>query len=81
MALLPSPDAATDALVERALARLLERAPQALASPKRREALARLALCSDFAVDTLCRQPALLASLDAAAGDAPDLPPGAEPDW
>lgn len=81
MALPPSPDAATDALVERALARLLERAPQALASPKRREALARLALCSDFALDTLCRQPALLDSLDAGGGETPELPPGAEPDW
>lgn len=81
MAHSPTPAAATDALVERALARLHERAPQALASPKRREALARLALCSDFAIDTLCRQPALLGSLDSATGEAPELPPDAQPDW
>ena len=61
------PDAATDSqldsLVERALSRLAERDPAALADPARRARLARLALCSDFAIDTLCRQPELAATL------------------
>lgn len=77
-----APDAAADALVSRALARLAERAPAALKDPARREALARLALCSDFAIDTLCRQPGLLDSLDRRPGDqAPALEPDAPADW
>ena len=63
---MPDLDADLAALLERAMARLAERAPDALADPVRRGRLAQLALCSDFAVDTLCRQPALAISLDAA---------------
>ncbi|MCX7034771.1 MAG: bifunctional [glutamate--ammonia ligase]-adenylyl-L-tyrosine phosphorylase/[glutamate--ammonia-ligase] adenylyltransferase [Arenimonas sp.] len=77
----PSLDPVLSALVERALARLVERAPGALASPARRDALARLALCSDFAIDTLCRQPELLDSLDAPFAAPPALDPGHEADW
>ncbi len=69
------------ALVERALSRLTERAPTALADPVRRAALARLALCSDFAIDTLCRQPELINALDTPGEPAPDLPPGQDADW
>jgi glutamate-ammonia-ligase adenylyltransferase len=69
------------AQVERALARLVERAPEALREPARHEALARLALCSDFAIDTLCRQPALLDSLDAPFAAPPALEAGNEADW
>ncbi len=76
----PSLDSTSSLLVERALARLAERAPDALINPARRAALAKLALCSDFAIDTLCRQPELLDTLD----DAPAallLEPGQEADW
>lgn len=69
------------ALIERALARLAERAPGALDSPTRREQLARLALCSDFAIDTLCRQPHLLDALDDAYAPPPALAAGEEADW
>ena len=72
---------ALSALVDRALARLSERAPGALASPARREALASLALCSDFAIDTLCRQPEVIESLDAPFAPPPALDAGHEADW
>ncbi len=75
-----SPDPALTALVERALARLSERAPSALSDPLRREALAKLARCSDFAIDTLCRQPELLESLDGPPAPLA-LEPGQEADW
>ena len=81
---MPSPadtESALALLVERALARLAERAPGALDSPTRREQLARLALCSDFAIDTLCRQPHLLDALDDAYAPPPALAAGEEADW
>jgi glutamate-ammonia-ligase adenylyltransferase len=81
MATLPPLDPALAALVERALARLAERAPTALEDPARRAALAKLALCSDFAIDTLCRQPELIETLDAPGEPAPELAPGHEADW
>jgi glutamate-ammonia-ligase adenylyltransferase len=74
-------DPTLSVLVDRALARLAERAPGALASPARREALGRLALCSDFAIDTLYRQPELLATLDAPFAAPPELTAGHEADW
>ena len=74
-------DAAIAAHVERALARLAERAPAALADPGRRAALAALALCSDFAIDTLVRQPELLDTVDAARCERPVLAADAEADW
>ena len=72
---------ALSALVDRALARLAERAPGVLDSPARREALGQLALCSDFAIDTLCRQPELLGTLEAPFAAPPALEPGHEADW
>ncbi|MFY2762779.1 bifunctional [glutamate--ammonia ligase]-adenylyl-L-tyrosine phosphorylase/[glutamate--ammonia-ligase] adenylyltransferase [Arenimonas sp. MALMAid1274] len=77
----PSSEAALAALIDRALARLAERAPQALATDARRAAIESLALCSDFAIDTLCRQPDLLDSLDQAQVERPALSPGQEADW
>ena len=47
----------------------------AAADPARRDALARLALCSDFAIDTLVRQPELLRSLEAEANASVEAPP------
>ena len=44
-------------------------------------ALRRLVLASDFAVDTLVRQPALFATLDEPAQSPPDLAQAPEPDW
>ncbi len=67
-------------LLERALARLAERAPEAVADPARRAALAKLALCSDFAIDTLCRQPELLDTLDGPPARLV-LAPGQDADW
>ncbi|KAA2284358.1 bifunctional [glutamate--ammonia ligase]-adenylyl-L-tyrosine phosphorylase/[glutamate--ammonia-ligase] adenylyltransferase [Arenimonas fontis] len=75
------PEAALSALIERALARLAERDAEALAEPARAERLARLATCSDFALDTLCRQPGLAARLDEPAQSPPSLAPGEEGDW
>ncbi|KFN49181.1 bifunctional [glutamate--ammonia ligase]-adenylyl-L-tyrosine phosphorylase/[glutamate--ammonia-ligase] adenylyltransferase [Arenimonas composti] len=74
------PDPALETIVDRALSRLAERTPLP-ASPKQRAALARLAVASDFALDTLCRQPELLATLDAAAAPPPALAQGQEADW
>ncbi|WP_374603100.1 bifunctional [glutamate--ammonia ligase]-adenylyl-L-tyrosine phosphorylase/[glutamate--ammonia-ligase] adenylyltransferase [Arenimonas sp.] len=80
MASTPSLDDATGRLVERALARLEERAPaESLAA--RREALAKLAVASDFAIDTLVRQPALLETLDEPLVTVPDLGADAAADW
>jgi len=75
------PESALSALVDRSLARLAERAPAALSSPARRDALSALALCSDFAIDTLCRQPELIDSLDDAFAAPPALEPGQDADW
>ncbi|MBW8368506.1 MAG: bifunctional [glutamate--ammonia ligase]-adenylyl-L-tyrosine phosphorylase/[glutamate--ammonia-ligase] adenylyltransferase [Arenimonas sp.] len=77
----PDSGSALAALVERALSRLAERAPDALSSPERREGLAALALCSDFAIDTLCRQPELIDRLDAPFAPPPLLDAGQEADW
>ena len=80
MALPPDPEATLQALVERALSRLAERAPAAVSS-SRRSGLAALALCSDFAIDTLCRQPDLMDSLDLPFAPPPTLAPGHDADW
>jgi len=68
------------AAVERACARV-ERVDPAAAQPGLRERLAQLAIASDFAVETLVRQPGLLATLDAPAQPPPVLAPGADADW
>jgi glutamate-ammonia-ligase adenylyltransferase len=61
----PEPVAALEQHVARALARLERVAPDALAVDGARDVFAQLAIASDFALDTLVRQPALAASLDA----------------
>jgi glutamate-ammonia-ligase adenylyltransferase len=68
------------AAVERACARV-ERVDPAAAQPDLRERLAQLAVASDFAIETLVRQPGLLASLDNPAQAPPELLPGADADW
>ena len=77
----PDNEAALSALVERALARLAERDPEAMAAPERANHIAALAACSDFALDTLCRQPGLATRLDEPAQPPPTLAPGEENDW
>jgi [glutamine synthetase] adenylyltransferase / [glutamine synthetase]-adenylyl-L-tyrosine phosphorylase len=74
-------DAALSALVERALARLRQVCPGATDDPVREAHLRRLAMASDFAIDTLCRQPALLVDLDGPARAPPVLPPENDADW
>lgn len=74
-------DSALAAHVERALARLGQAEPQAFADPVTAAHLRQLALASDFAVDTLCRQPALLLQLDGPAQPPPELLAGQEADW
>jgi glutamate-ammonia-ligase adenylyltransferase len=54
-------------LVERAMARLAAAAPALRDAPALQARIAQLAVASDFALDTLLRQPALVATLD----DAP----------
>lgn len=63
---------------ERAIARLRAASPQAQAAldePSLRARVARVALVSDFAIDTLVRQPALLLALAADDGATPLPPP------
>jgi len=74
---IPLPDLpdALAALLDRAIARLKLAAPDPAhwpSSPAFEAGLRRLALASDFAIDTLCRQPELLARLD--QGDPLPLP-------
>jgi glutamate-ammonia-ligase adenylyltransferase len=45
------------------------------------QALHKLALASDFAIDTLCQQPALLAGIAAEIEPAPALDSGLEAEW
>ena len=74
-------DAALLALIERALLRLEQANSDAIADPGRRVKFARLALASDFAVETLVRQPELMSSLDEPATQPPCLEPNREADW
>ncbi len=69
--------------IERALRRLRASAPALaglLDAPRNVEHLARLAIASDFAIDTLCRQPALLERLLADHDFAAEAPPALAPD-
>ncbi|MGO1070081.1 bifunctional [glutamate--ammonia ligase]-adenylyl-L-tyrosine phosphorylase/[glutamate--ammonia-ligase] adenylyltransferase [Lysobacter sp. CA199] len=71
------------AFAERALARLRAASPQtlgALEDPSLAARVARVALVSDFAIDTLARQPDLLLALAADDGAAPLPPPSLEPE-
>ena len=74
-------DVALLALVERALLRMDQANPVATAEPARRAKLARLALASDFATETLLRQPELTLRLDAPAAPPPPLDAEREADW
>jgi glutamate-ammonia-ligase adenylyltransferase len=74
------PEAVLRAAVERACARV-ERVDAAAAQPGPRERLAQLSVASDFAIETLVRQPGLLGTLDAPAQAPPVLQPGADADW
>ncbi|MCC8689007.1 glutamine-synthetase adenylyltransferase, partial [Xanthomonas campestris] len=70
---IPSASPALAALIERAVARVRHTLPADAPWPEGVEhPLARVALASDFVVDTLARQPALLAHL--AQPDPPPLP-------
>ncbi|MDC8748135.1 bifunctional [glutamate--ammonia ligase]-adenylyl-L-tyrosine phosphorylase/[glutamate--ammonia-ligase] adenylyltransferase [Xanthomonas campestris] len=70
---IPSASPALAALIERAVARVRHALPADAPWPEGVEhPLARVALASDFVVDTLARQPALLAHL--AQADPPPLP-------
>ena len=75
------PEAALAFLVERSLLRLDQANPQATSDPVRRAKLARLALASDFATETLLRQPELMLQLDSPAARPPALDPARESDW
>ncbi|HEX5755991.1 MAG TPA: bifunctional [glutamate--ammonia ligase]-adenylyl-L-tyrosine phosphorylase/[glutamate--ammonia-ligase] adenylyltransferase, partial [Arenimonas sp.] len=74
-------DSRTLPLLERACERLQAAAPTAFTDPQRASQLRCLLLASDFALDTLYRQPELLAALDAPAALPPELPVDAEADW
>ncbi|QJD66422.1 bifunctional [glutamate--ammonia ligase]-adenylyl-L-tyrosine phosphorylase/[glutamate--ammonia-ligase] adenylyltransferase [Xanthomonas campestris pv. badrii] len=69
-----SASAALTALIERAVARVRQALPAGQPQPDEAvgQQLAQLALASDFALETLARQPALLAHL--AQADPPPLP-------
>ena len=77
--------ATTAAIAERALQRLrnLPACADALSDPQACERVRRVAICSDFAIDTLLRQPDLLPQLlsDAPAPLPPVLTPENRGDW
>ena len=67
--------------MQRALARLHRAQPSLGDDPTHIERLSRLALASDFAIDTLVSQPHLLATLDQAADAPPAYDPEHEAQW
>ena len=73
-------EAALQSAIARASARVA-RVDADAADPLLHERLAALALASDFAIETLVRQPGLLASLDAPAQAPPSWEAAAEADW
>ena len=78
------PDSVADsleAIVHRALARLRRAAPALDNDPALLARLARLALASDFAVDTLVLQPALISTLDQPACVPPPYDPACASAW
>ncbi|GAA5082171.1 bifunctional [glutamate--ammonia ligase]-adenylyl-L-tyrosine phosphorylase/[glutamate--ammonia-ligase] adenylyltransferase [Lysobacter panacisoli] len=81
----PTHSSAIDAIAERAMARLRLSSPDAIDDPQTHERLRRVAIASDFAIDTLVRQPELLQSLlrddGAHAWPAPTLSPEHRTDW
>ncbi|HMB55652.1 MAG TPA: bifunctional [glutamate--ammonia ligase]-adenylyl-L-tyrosine phosphorylase/[glutamate--ammonia-ligase] adenylyltransferase [Arenimonas sp.] len=77
----PASNPTLSAVQDRAFARLRQACPEAFADPVQAEKFSRLALASDFAVDTLCRQPGLCLTLDDAAQPPPLLPADDEAQW
>ena len=77
----PFDAAPIDAIVQRALARLRRALPALEANPTLLARLARLALASDFAIDTLVAQPALLDALDQPATEPPPYDVAQELSW
>jgi glutamate-ammonia-ligase adenylyltransferase len=75
------PELALASLLERSLQRLQQVNADAVSDPGRRERLGRLLLASDFACETLLRQPELIDQLDAPALPPPHLDPAREADW
>jgi [glutamine synthetase] adenylyltransferase / [glutamine synthetase]-adenylyl-L-tyrosine phosphorylase len=70
-----------ESIVHRALARLHRALPTLGDDPSQIERLSRLALASDFAIDTLVSQPRLLATLDQPAEAPPPYDPAQEAQW
>lgn len=69
------PDAPSDAVLGRALARLCAIVPALADDPAAAARVRRLALASEFAIDVCLRQPALLPALLADDGASPPPPP------
>ncbi|MFC0679946.1 bifunctional [glutamate--ammonia ligase]-adenylyl-L-tyrosine phosphorylase/[glutamate--ammonia-ligase] adenylyltransferase [Lysobacter korlensis] len=76
----PVESSAVEARLSRTLARLREAAPQAFDDAVFAARCEQLARASDFAAETLIRQPALLQALAADAHAPMDAPPGLDPD-
>ncbi|MCX7041288.1 MAG: glutamine-synthetase adenylyltransferase, partial [Gammaproteobacteria bacterium] len=70
-----------ESIVHRALARLHRAQPTLGDDASQIERLSRLALASDFAIDTLVSQPRLLATLDQPAEAPPPYDPAQEAQW
>ena len=77
----PSIRESLEVIVQRALARLHRVRPTLGDDPAQIERFARLALASDFAIDTLVSQPGLLATLDQPAEAPPAHDPDHEAQW
>ena len=78
----PAPEPQSSALVDRALGRLRQAGVAGiLDDPACAQRFAGLALASDFAVETLLRQPSLMSTLDAPALPCPELLPDDEAHW
>ena len=77
----PATSESLESIVHRALARLHRVQPSLGDDPAQIERLSRLALASDFAIDTLVSQPRLLAALDGPAEPPPPFDPEREVQW
>ncbi len=77
----PTTAESLESIVQRALARLHRVLPSLGNEPEQVERLSRLALASDFAIDTLVSQPRLLATLDQPAEAPPPFELEHEAQW
>lgn len=77
----PATAESLESIVQRSLARLHRVQPALGDDPAKIERLSRLALASDFAIDTLVSQPRLLATLDGPAQPPPPFDPEHEAQW